>query len=313
MKKVIQYITSYKNDHLNWYELAFALLFMASFAWFNYGTTILRDYWYTNYWSGNIYRFFFVLYFSPIALGYLSYSFFNKDWSIWKNPKFWLLILLAGATFAGRSSIHLVLEPLYASWSSFEHIAWLKAVVGTVVRSGMLLTPLAIYWYFVDRKNQPYYGFTLKNFDTKPYFMMLLIMLPLIILASTQSDFLGAYPRGQKFESLDIHNAAQWKYFGLYELIYGLDFISIEFFFRGFMVLAFVGILGPKAILPMAMFYVVIHWGKPAGELVSSFFGGTLLGIIAYYSKSILGGIIVHMGIAWMMEIGALIGNYFNT
>jgi hypothetical protein len=138
-------------------------------------------------------------------------------------------------------------------------------------------------------------------------------MLPLIILASTQGDFLGAYPRGVKFDSLSMQNSAHWIYYGIYELFYGLDFISVEFFFRGFLILAFVGILGPKSILPMAMFYVTIHWGKPAGELISSFFGGTLLGIIAYYSKSILGGIIVHMGIAWMMEIGALIGNYFKT
>lgn len=313
MKKVIYYIKSYYNDHLNVYELAFALLFMIGFAFFNYGTTYLKDYWYSHYWESIIIRFHFLLYFTPIVIGYLSYSFFNKDWQLWTKPKFWLLIILAAMAFTGRSSIHLVLQPYFEAWQAYEHYAWLRAVVSTVVRSCMLLVPLAIYWFFVDKKEQPYYGFTLKNFDTKPYFMMLLIMLPLIIIASTQSDFLGAYPRGQKFISLDIHNAEHWRYFGLYELIYGLDFISIEFFFRGFMILAFVGILGPKAILPMAMFYVVIHWGKPAGELVSSFFGGTLLGIIAYYSKSILGGIIVHMGIAWMMEIGALIGNYLNT
>jgi len=57
--------------------------------------------------------------------------------------------------------------------------------------------------------------------------------------------------------------------------------------------------------------YVVIHWNKPMGELISSFFGGSLLGVISYYSKSIWGGIIVHVGIAWMMEIGAFISKYF--
>lgn len=222
------------------------------------------------------------------------------------------LIVLSATVFAGRSSLHLLAQPLFEHFQNVEHYNWLRAVIFTILRSIALMLPLAIYWYFVDRKNQRYYGFTLQNFDTKPYFVMLLIMLPLIVLASTQSDFLGAYPRGQKFNTLDIGNVAHWKYYGLYELVYGLDFISIEFFFRGFLILAFVGVLGPKAILPMAMFYVVIHWGKPAGELVSSFFGGSLLGIIAYYGKSIIGGIIVHMGIAWMMEIGALVGHYFN-
>lgn len=157
-----------------------------------------------------------------------------------------------------------------------------------------------------------FYGFTLKGFNTKPYFVMLLIMLPLIILASTQGDFLGAYPRGAKFPSLDIHNQEHWSNYAIYELFYGLDFFSIEFFFRGFLVMAFIYYAGPKVILPMALMYMTIHYGKPAGELISSFFGGTLLGIIAYYSKSIIGGIIVHVGIAWLMEIGALIGNIYK-
>ena len=195
----------------------------------------------------------------------------------------------------------------------FEHPRWLWSVFGTILRSSLLLIPITLYSFFGNRKKQNLYGFSLKWYSSRPYFVMLLIMLPLIILSSTQGDFLGAYPRGVKFDSLSIQNGAHWIYYGIYELFYGLDFISVEFFFRGFLILAFVGILGPKSILPMAMFYVTIHWGKPAGELISSFFGGTLLGIIAYYSKSILGGIIVHMGIAWMMEIGALIGNYFKT
>lgn len=312
MKQIIKYLKSFYKYHINKGELVFALLFVVAFTLFNYNTTFLRDYWYNNYWTAKIFNFHFLLYFSPLALGYLSHSFFNKNWEFWKNWRFWVLILLAGLVFAGRSAIHLVSYEFLEQYKYTKHFTWLRAVVSTVVRSGALLLPLAIYWYFVDRKNQRYYGFTLKNFDTKPYFTMLLLMLPLIVLASTQVDFLGAYPRGQKFPSLAIENVEHWKYYGLYELVYGLDFISIEFFFRGFLIMAFLAIMGPGCLLPMAMFYVVIHWGKPAGELVSSFFGGSLLGIIAYYSRSIIGGIIVHMGIAWMMEIGALIGNYFN-
>jgi hypothetical protein len=313
LKKIISYIKNFYTDHLNKYELVFALIFVASFAYLNYATDIIQDVWTKSYWDDQIFSFHFILYLSPIVVGYLSSSFFNKNWSIWLKGKFWLLILLAAGVFSFRSSVHLITQPWFESLRSYEHYNWIRSIISTVMRSAALFLPLAVYWLFTDRKNQRYYGFTLKNFDTKPYFVMLLIMLPLIILASTQGDFLGAYPRGQKFHSLAIENSAHWKYFGLYELVYGLDFISIEFFFRGFMVLAFVGLLGPRAILPMAMFYVVIHWGKPAGELISSFFGGMLLGIISYYGKSIIGGIIVHMGIAWMMEIGALVGNYFNS
>ncbi len=136
-------------------------------------------------------------------------------------------------------------------------------------------------------------------------------MVPLIIAASTQADFLTSYPRVQKFDTLDFASASHLKHFALYEFLYGLDFFSIEFFFRGFMILAFVGIVGPRAIIPMAYVYFVIHWNKPMGELISSFFGGSLLGIVTYYSRSIVGGIIVHVGIAMMMELGAFISKYF--
>jgi hypothetical protein len=34
-----------------------------------------------------------------------------------------------------------------------------------------------------------------------------------------------------------------------------------------------------------------------------------LLGIVVYKTGSIAGGLVVHLGIAWMMEIGGYLGN----
>jgi membrane protease YdiL (CAAX protease family) len=92
-------------------------------------------------------------------------------------------------------------------------------------------------------------------------------------------------------------------------LSYGSDFLGIEIFFRGFLILAFIKWAGQDAILPMACFYCTIHFGKPLGECISSYFGGILLGIVVYNTRSIYGGLIVHLGIAWLMEIGGYIGN----
>ena len=105
----------------------------------------------------------------------------------------------------------------------------------------------------------------------------------------------------------------RWWYKILYEISYGIDFLTIELFFRGFLVFAFVRYVGADAVLPMAVFYCSIHFGKPLFECISSFFGGMLLGIIAYRTQSILGGIMVHLGIAWMMEIGGYLGNLINS
>ena len=55
--------------------------------------------------------------------------------------------------------------------------------------------------------------------------------------------------------------------------------------------------------MPMVCMYVSIHLWKPAGETISSFFGGLLLGILVYETESIWGGIIAHCGIALLMEL----------
>jgi hypothetical protein len=53
----------------------------------------------------------------------------------------------------------------------------------------------------------------------------------------------------------------------------------------------------------MAIFYCTIHFGKPLGECISSFFGGIILGVVSYHTRTIFGGFMVHVGIAWLMEL----------
>ena len=53
-------------------------------------------------------------------------------------------------------------------------------------------------------------------------------------------------------------------------------------------------------------------FGKPLGEDISSFWCGLLLGIISYNTQSIWGGLIVHLGIAWLMEAGSWLGLLFK-
>ncbi|MEO6916147.1 MAG: CPBP family intramembrane glutamic endopeptidase, partial [Chitinophagaceae bacterium] len=158
----------------------------------------------------------------------------------------------------------------------------------------------------VGKYPAPVFGFTSKGLKWEPYLLMLLIMIPLIAWASTQADFLRTYPKMKVLSFLGEDRKA-WQNL-LYEFTYGMDFITIEWFFRGFLVLAFVRYAGQEAILPMAVFYCSIHFGKPLMECVSSLFGGMLLGVVVYRTGSIAGGLVVHLGIAWMMEAGGYIG-----
>jgi len=168
---------------------------------------------------------------------------------------------------------------------------------------------LLIMCWITWSKKENFYGLSLKKLNYSPYLVMLLIMLPLIFLASTQPDFLAVYPKMKEIVPLPESAQPGWFYRLLFELSYGSDFFSVEIFFRGFLIVGFIKWVGKDAILPMACFYCTIHFGKPLGECISSYFGGLLLGIVAYNTRSIYGGLMVHLGIAWLMELGGYLGN----
>ena len=73
------------------------------------------------------------------------------------------------------------------------------------------------------------------------------------------------------------------------------------------MVVALSKFVGREAILPMVAVYCFLHFGKPMSETISSIFGGYILGILAYSSRNIYGGLIAHLGVAWGMEYMAFL------
>ena len=119
-------------------------------------------------------------------------------------------------------------------------------------------------------------------------------------------------PKMQRIDGLEqyVQHTFPWK--GLYELSYGIDFVTIEFFFRGFLILAFARYAGKQAILPVAAFYCSIHFGKPLFECITSYFGGIILGAVVFNTRSIWGGLIVHLGIAWLMELAGYLGHLYK-
>jgi hypothetical protein len=151
-------------------------------------------------------------------------------------------------------------------------------------------------------------GLRTRGFHAAPYLGLLLLLVPLVALASTQPDFLRVYPKVRAVDFMSSYPGPLWIWRAGYELSYGLDFLSIELFFRGLLVIGLVRYAGDKAILPMAAFYCTIHFGKPLGECVTSFAGGLALGVLAYRTRSVLGGLVVHLGLAWMMEVGGWVG-----
>ena len=225
--------------------------------------------------------------------------------NIFKNKNFLFLFLIAPAIFSWKMVFDFEIR---FSNDKIQNTYWNQVVYWPF----KLIVVAALLFIIrkLTKEKQPFYGTGIKNFSFEPYLLMLLIMVPLVAAASTQADFLAMYPKLKSISFLKDQNHNGW-YKLLYELSYGSDFISIELFFRGFLVLAFTKWFGKNAILPMACFYCTIHFGKPLGECISSFFGGLILGIIIYHTRTIFGGLMVHLGIAWMMELGGYLGNQY--
>ncbi len=155
--------------------------------------------------------------------------------------------------------------------------------------------------------NKDFHGLNTEHFQMKPYLWMLLAMLPLLVFASFQADFLNAYPRYNPFRYTASGGWDTWLRVLVYELSYALQFVALELFFRGFIVQALGKYIGGASVYPMVALYVFLHFNKPGLEALGSLGGGFILGVIAYYSRSVWGGIWVHIGIAWSMELFAFL------
>jgi hypothetical protein len=310
-KQFFGYINTYFRNEFSWKYLAFLITFLAAYIYWAYpdGTyTAYRNFRADHIQKIGVFWYHFCLYGLPFSVAYSGYIIHKKRYDLLSQPGFWFLSIFAVGVFAFRQYVVYTIQYDGFEFGRFPNFT--DRIIIDILKMAAAMIPITVYWFWDKKHNTSPYGFTVKNFNLRPYFLILLIMLPFVVGFGFTDHFGGYYPRGLKnliyYFGYGVEPPQSHLLF--YELIYGLDFISIEYFFRGFLVLAFIKYVGPGSILPMAAFYVSIHFGKPMVETISSFFGGGLLGILAFYSRSIWGGIVVHMGIAWLMELGAFIG-----
>ncbi|MCB0497463.1 MAG: CPBP family intramembrane metalloprotease [Cyclobacteriaceae bacterium] len=218
-----------------------------------------------------------------------------------RSPGYWFLSIFAMVVLAFDGSYHGAYDiaKYLVGTSSYVYVG---RVLGEVRNLFTILIPLLVVWWFTRKHYESFFGLTLKNVIVKPYMLLLLIMLPLIIIAAQTDSFLESYPMFNAYRMDEKWDIAKIWLVMPYEFFYGSAFLSVELLFRGFLVIGLARFMGKDAILPMVCVYAFLHFEKPMGEAISSVFGGYLLGIFAYYSRNIWGGVFVHAGIALMME-----------
>ena len=223
---------------------------------------------------------------------------FHKKLSFWMMSILGIIIISFDGSYNGTYQI----AKSFVDVNEYRYIGRLLAEFRNFIT---LFIPLSVIWLITKKKDDSLYGLTLKNAQVRPYFLLLLLMLPLILLATQDASFLRTYPLFKTY-GVDTYWNVKSGFLALpFEFFYSLSFLNVELFFRGFLVIGMIRIMGKDAILPMVAIYAFLHFGKPMGEAISSVFGAYLLGIFAYYSRTIWGGVIVHGGIALLMELAA--------
>lgn len=176
----------------------------------------------------------------------------------------------------------------------FRAIAW---SLGALIF--YLAIPLLVV-RFVFGQRASDYGLTLRGFVSRlPLYLGLLApVVVVVIVASGSQEFLAKYPLYRhQIGALDL---VAW------EACYGLQFLALEFFFRGFLIHGVRDRFGISSVFAMIVPYVMIHFEKPLYETLGALVAGVVLGILSLRTRSIAGGVLIHFGVALTMDLAAL-------
>ena len=113
--------------------------------------------------------------------------------------------------------------------------------------------------------------------------IFLVIAVPVLYLSSDMSSVQGYYRSHRNFDLLT------------YALQMGVYMLGWEFLFRGFMLFGLKDKFKEGSIIIQMIPFVLLHFGKPEIETISTIFTGLLWGYICYRGKSFWPAYIMHM------------------
>ena len=167
----------------------------------------------------------------------------------------------------------------------------------------------ALIVLLVFRERLSDFGVTLKGVlrHLPLYLLFYLCMVPVIWFASRQPAFQEVYPFTPEARK-GLVEFLKW------EAVYGLQFLGLEFFFRGFLIFGLKPRFGINAVLVMIVPYCMIHFHKPMLESIAAIGAGAVLGILAYRTRCIVGGVLIHFAVAVTMDLLAIqvAGGFLN-
>lgn len=133
------------------------------------------------------------------------------------------------------------------------------------------------------------------------YAVLFALSAPFIVWVSYSAAFQAKYP----FYNL-APGESLWPGMTIWWIMYALQFVALEFFFRGFMIHGLKWRLGYAAIFVMVVPYNMIHFEKPLIEAIGAIAGGVTLGTLSLKTRSIWWGAALHIAVAGTMDVLSL-------
>ncbi|MBX2811141.1 MAG: CPBP family intramembrane metalloprotease [Myxococcales bacterium] len=198
---------------------------------------------------------------------------------------------------------HEVAENLYALLFGADRVLIFSKVYWAMVRIFVyILVPLIVCVVFLSdgTLSSLYAQLGLKKCEWQDlpfYGACLMVVAPFVVIASYEPSFQNKYP----FYKLSA-DESMWPWFICWEILYSLQFVGLEIFYRGFMLHGLKGRFGYGSIYVMMLPYMMIHFGKPMPECIGSVVAGFALGTLSLKSGSIWGGVFLHVAVAWLMD-----------
>lgn len=191
-------------------------------------------------------------------------------------------------------------RPSGSQWISSNHELWSFVWWSGWRFFGYLVLPAVVVLLLPGEKFRDY-GWSFKGFSKHVwiYVALFLAVLPLVIGVSYTRPFQQTYP----FYKLATRSTTD---FMVWELLYALQFLSLEFFFRGFLLHGLKRAIGAHAIWVMVVPYCMIHYGKPLSETLGAIVAGLILGTLALRTRSIWCGVLIHISVAISMDLLAM-------